>query len=629
MTQLLRHELRQVADKEEYEIVIYLDDNMTEFAQELGTIPKEKGDFVSSVKELIKERYPKIKVTMLKVMIGGIAVTSIPLLGANMTSVEAAELPNSPTVQLQDVSSTYYTVQSGDTLYYLASYYNTSVNAIKDANQLSSNTLQVGQKLVIPKTMHTVNPGETLSMLARSYGTTVDSIRDANGLTNNLIRVGQSLTIPVMIQDAQVSTNVQADNQQYTVVPGDTLSAIAKRFGTSIDVLKSSNQLSSDLLRIGQTLTIPNINTDTQQTTHVVAVGDSLWAIANKYKVSIDALKTANALTSNLLSIGQEITIPTTGTGMKEKNIPTTNNEQYIVASGDSLWGIANKHNVTVDEIRVTNNLDNDTLQVGQKLIIPKESMGVLSPVTTPASSEATYKVVSGDTLYSVARNNNVSVDALKQANKLTTNNLTVGQVLTIPSKGDVTQESPTKEDVSVQGVQQSLKLLGYYAVPTMTGTYDASTTTAIKNFQSDYGISVSGKVDQETQLAIEHAVVKQSIIKDSVNYLGVPYLWGGTSPSGFDCSGFVYYMFNQHGIDMPRNTSSGLYKQGESISTNQLQPGDLVFFAVNSTGNISHVGFYMGDNQWISATSSKGIAVYSMDNSYWSKYYVGAKRVY
>ncbi|WP_052330310.1 C40 family peptidase [Virgibacillus sp. MSP4-1] len=187
---------------------------------------------------------------------------------------------------------------------------------------------------------------------------------------------------------------------------------------------------------------------------------------------------------------------------------------------------------------------------------------------------------------------------------------------------------SSGRKETDLEEVQKNLQKLGYYAVQTMTGNYDSPTKEAIRDFQSDYGLTITGTANEQSRKAIEHAVVKQNLITDTKNYLGVPYVWGGTTPSGFDCSGFVYYMFNKHGVDMPRDTSAGLYTKGEFVSQPELQPGDLVFYSVDSD-EVTHVGFYIGKNEWISATSSKGIAIYSLGNSYWSDYYEGAKRIY
>ncbi|WP_318502527.1 NlpC/P60 family protein [Bacillus sp. T3] len=232
-----------------------------------------------------------------------------------------------------------------------------------------------------------------------------------------------------------------------------------------------------------------------------------------------------------------------------------------------------------------------------------------------------------GDSLYALARQFATTVDKIKQANQLTTDIINIGQILVIPTA--VTPAPTTGTESSATVIQKQLQSLGYYAVPTMTGTYDSTTIQALKNFQSDYGLTVTGTEDSATVTAIQHALVKKEIVRDTNNYIGVPYLWGGATPTGFDCSGFVYFMFNKHGVEMSRTTSSNLYLQGTPISRSKLQPGDLVYYAVNSPGVISHVGFYVGDNKFVSATSSKGIQVVSLDNSYWSQYYVGAKRIY
>ena len=118
-----------------------------------------------------------------------------------------------------------------------------------------------------------------------------------------------------------------------------------------------------------------------------------------------------------------------------------------------------------------------------------------------------------------------------------------------------------------------------------------------------------------------------QAIVNTAKKYIGVPYLWGGTSPKGFDCSGLVQYAFKAHGINLPR-TSKEQWTVGKQISKSQLQPGDLVFFANTYTTGVSHVGIYVGDNQFIHASSSKGVMISSLSNSYWAAHYHGCRRV-
>ncbi len=183
-----------------------------------------------------------------------------------------------------------------------------------------------------------------------------------------------------------------------------------------------------------------------------------------------------------------------------------------------------------------------------------------------------------------------------------------------------------------VTTLQQNLQTLGFFTYPTITGYFGSATKTAVMSFQQAYGLKADGIVGQMTKKEIDHAMLKKKLIEDSYSYLYVPYLWGGYSPTtGFDCSGFVYYMFHSHGVsEVPRTTSTGLFKLGKHIPLDQLQPGDLVFFSIELSGNVSHVGIYIGTGKFISPIRSKGVYVQSMiNNSYWSPRYMGAIRVY
>lgn len=141
------------------------------------------------------------------------------------------------------------------------------------------------------------------------------------------------------------------------------------------------------------------------------------------------------------------------------------------------------------------------------------------------------------------------------------------------------------------------------------TGT--AVSVTALKN-SSNY-IGTSSKAD--------------AIIATARQYIGVPYQWAGSTPSGFDCSGFVQYVFKAHGISLNR-TAATQYRHGSYVAKNDLQPGDLVFFQNTYKAGISHVGIYIGNDQFIHSSSSKGVVISSLSSSYYVSHYYAARRI-
>lgn len=120
---------------------------------------------------------------------------------------------------------------------------------------------------------------------------------------------------------------------------------------------------------------------------------------------------------------------------------------------------------------------------------------------------------------------------------------------------------------------------------------------------------------------------VRQSIVSDAKKLLGIPYVWGGTTTKGFDCSGFVQYVLKQNDITMPRTTTEQ-YKVGTYVAKRDLQPGDLVFLQNTYRAGISHVGIYIGDGKMIHASSSKGVVTSDLSSSYYTQHYYGSRRV-
>lgn len=361
-----------------------------------------------------------------------------------------------------------------------------------------------------------------------------------------------------------------------------------------------------------------------KRSSYVVQAGDTLYGIAKRFSMTVEQLKQINNLTSDVIKVGQQLIVPGSISPSTQGTPVQMQTTIYTVMAGDTLYSIAKKVNASVDQIKEINMLTTDFLKVGQKLKVPGPS-SASSQDASAQTQTANYAVNAGDTLYSIAKKLNTTVNEIKQANYLTSDAITIGQILKVTSNTIPKPELNTTVEPAITQLHE----LGYLAIETSAGLNNTAQTEAIHSFQEDYGLPVTGLIDPATKTEIEHAIVKKALVEDTSNYLGVPYLWSGTTAKGFDCSGFVYYMFKAHGVSIARTTSGSLYLMGKAVSKDKLQPGDLVFFDVNHTGKISHVGFYTGNNNYISATSSKGIAVNSLDSTYWSKYYVGAKRVY
>lgn len=239
-----------------------------------------------------------------------------------------------------------------------------------------------------------------------------DTISDANIIKNDWEKLAEAVT-KAIVEYAGGKYVAPLGSNYYTVKSGDSLWSISRKFGVTVNELKKVNNLSSNLLSIGQNLIIPGKKNNTSSNEYVVKKGDTLYGIANKYNVSVDNLKSYNNLSTDSLSIGQKIKIPDN----------KVNSNEYVVKSGDSLYSISRKYGVSVDELMSVNNLKSTVLSVGQVLKIPNS--GEVTNVI--------YTVKKGDSLWSIAKNNKTTVDAIVKLNNLSNANLSIGQKLLLP----------------------------------------------------------------------------------------------------------------------------------------------------------------------------------------------------
>ena len=207
------------------------------------------------------------------------------------------------------INENYYIVKKGDSLWSISNKYGLSVDELKDLNNLSSNNLSVGQKLLIKDTSssddlgiyYTVKAGDTLYGIANEYGLSVDELKSMNGLSNNNLSVGQKLLV-----SGTGEVVVGNDYDTYVVKSGDNLYAIARKYGISVNKLKDINNLSSNLLSVGQKLLVPKLNGKT----YIVKSGDNLYKKAKENGTTVTDLINLNELSTTNLSIGQVLYLP-------------------------------------------------------------------------------------------------------------------------------------------------------------------------------------------------------------------------------------------------------------------------------------------------------------------------------
>lgn len=245
------------------------------------------------------------------------------------------------------------------------------------------------------------------------YGFADSTGDDISQLKNNWEKLAEAVT-KAIVEYAGGKYVAPIDSNYYTVKSGDSLWSISRKFGITVDELKNANNLSSNLLSIGQNLIIPGKEAQAASGEYVVKKGDTLYSIARKYNTSVDNLKSINNITTDSLAIGQIIKLPSTS------NVAS---DTYIVKKGDSLYSIARTYNTSVDKLKEINNLTSNALAIGQVLKLPSNN----------ANENVVYTVKKGDSLYSIAREYETTVDAIKKLNNITSNTLSIGQKLLLP----------------------------------------------------------------------------------------------------------------------------------------------------------------------------------------------------
>lgn len=302
-------------------------------------------------------------------------------------------------------------IRNGESLSTIATRYGVSIAQIKEWNNLKSNKIYKGKKLVIYSgdtrnlasssnvnnsssrvSKYKVKRGDTIGEIAEKFGVSTAQLRQWNGLTSNKILAGQMLSVHGKNNASSLGDNTtkkESNLVKYSIKTGDTIGEIAEMFKVSINEIKEWNNLSNNKLIAGKTLTIysdisptanKNVKTETVSSSktkvnnniHIVESGETLSGISEKYNISVDDIKEWNNLTSSKIKVGQELAIKESKTS---KNNSDAQNGEILhnIKEGESLWTIAKLYNVLVADIMVWNNLKSDRVKIGQKLIINKK----------------------------------------------------------------------------------------------------------------------------------------------------------------------------------------------------------------------------------------------------------------
>ncbi|MFP7298689.1 LysM peptidoglycan-binding domain-containing protein [Neobacillus niacini] len=384
--------------------------------------------------------------------------------------------------------------------------------------------------------------------------------------------------------------------------------------------------------------------------THTVEKGDSLWEIAKKYQTTVSELKSLNNLKSDFLQVNQKLKISAAAEAAKTVTTTTTSAATtYVVKSGDYLGKIAKQFNTSVSELKKLNGLKSDMIYVGQTLKVSGKATTAPTPAPAPApaappaSSTSLYTVVSGDTLGKIGLQFKMSVADLKKLNGLKSDMIYVGQKLKVNGKAAETAPTPTPAQPVAPAPAPAPAETTQYTVKsgdTLGGISQKFNTTVAKikelnSLKSDMiyvgqKLKVSGKAAEAVkppETPAQTGEFATDFVNAAKSVMGVPYVWAGSTINGFDCSGFIYYAANKAGYKIGRLSAAGYYSR--TYYVDQPKPGDLVFFENTYKKGISHLGIYLGNNEFIHADEKRGVSIANLSNPYYTAHFDGFKRFY
>lgn len=491
--------------------------------------------------------------------------------------------------------------------------------------------------------VHRVVKNDTVWALSQKFGVSIKSIEQLNHIdqNTNMIYVGQDLQIPN--KDAQAPKN---NTHTYTVQSGDSLWAIAQKFNTNVDHLKQLNGLTSNLIYVGQTLKVDgqasaqpakaatpapaktvaqpvqqqapvtkaSVASSTQkaapvqqaQQPSVQSTVKSTPAVQSTVKQTPVASSVSSAAPASSATQAQPATssVATSKVALavSSSSATTVSSSQAPVSSSASSASVSSSS--ASQQTVVSSSSSQTSVASSVSSAAPASSVSSQSSSKQPviAANHTTATVKSGDSLYTIAQEYGVSVASLREANPNLGNSLIVGQSLIVnnPTKNPAAASSSSQQaQASSASSQQQAPQAREAAAPQARTANSQQAAQSNNNQQQNNNNQAAQASSQAQQSSTTRTGSGNNVVSYAESFIGVPYVYGGTTPSGFDCSGFVQYVYNHFGKSLPRTTTQQ-ENCGTQIPVSQAQPGDLYFWG--NKGSAYHVAICVGNGKYIAA---------------------------
>ena len=462
--------------------------------------------------------------------------------------------------------------------------------------------------------IHRVVKNDTVWALSQKFGVSIKSIEQLNHIdqNTNMIYVGQDLQIPN--KDAQAPKN---NTHTYTVQSGDSLWAIAQKFNTSVDHLKQLNGLTSNLIYVGQTLKVDGqasaqpakaatpapAKTVAQPVQQQAPVAKSSVASTTQEAAPVQqaqqssaqsTVKSAPAVQSTVKAQAPVASAPASSVAQPTSSVATSKVAPAVTSSSATSSSSSSQQTVTSSSSSQSSVASSVSSAAPASSVSSQSS----SKQAVIAANHVTYTVKSGDTLYIIAQKYGVSVASLREANPNLGNSLVVGQNIIVnnPTKNPAAASSSSS---SQQAQASSSSQQQASQARTNNNQSNQQTAQNNNNQQQNNNNQAAQASSQAQQSSTTRTGNGNNVVSYAESFIGVPYVYGGTTPSGFDCSGFVQYVYNHFGKSLPRTTTQQ-ENCGTQIPVSQAQPGDLYFWG--NKGSAYHVAICVGNGKYIAA---------------------------